>query len=115
MTEFKKLLVKIKKFQDERDWKQFHNPKDLAVSISVEAAELLENFQWKTKEQSENLPIEKVQAVKEEIADVFMYLLELSDIMGLDLIQAASEKMEKNAKKYPVEKAKGNAKKYNEL
>jgi NTP pyrophosphatase (non-canonical NTP hydrolase) len=115
MSEIKELTEKIKTFRDERDWKQFHNPKDLAIAISVEASELLENFQWLTVKESENLPPEKLQAVKEEIADVLNYLLLISDALGIDINQAILEKIEKNAKKYPVEKAKGNAKKYTEL
>ena len=109
------LKKKIQQFRDERDWKQFHNPKDLAVSISIEAAELLEHFQWRTPEQSDKKVHNDRDKIAEEMADVYIYLLELSDITGIDLIEATEKKIEKNAKKYPVEKSKGNSKKYTEL
>ena len=106
---------KIRQFRDERDWKQFHNPKDLAISIAIEAGELLEEFQWKDKEGVENKVTQEKRKVEDEMADIYIYLLEMSDVLGIDLIEAANRKMEKNAAKYPVEKAKGNSKKYTEL
>ena len=109
------LKGKIRQFRDERDWKQFHNPKDLAISISIEAAELLEHFQWRTSEEVEKKIQTDQEKISEEMADVYIYLLELSDITGIDLIDAAEKKLEMNAKKYPIDKSKGNSKKYTEL
>jgi len=110
------LQQQVAKFRDERNWKQFHGPKDLAVSIAIEAAELMECFQWKSKEDIEKyLASEKSKNVQEEMADVLLYLLNLSDVLGIDILDAAYEKLAKNATKYPVEKAKGNAKKYTDL
>lgn len=99
----------MRKFRDERDWAQFHNAKDLALALNIEAAELLEVFLWKTSEQAD------VNCVKEELADVITFALLLADKYGLDVQQIVLEKMEKNARKYPVEKSKGIAKKYTEL
>ena len=109
------VMARIRAFRDERDWMQFHDPKSLAVSIAIEAAELLEHFQWKDKDESERHAAENKQAVAEEIADVAIYLLELADNLSIDLEKAINEKLDKNAKKYPVEKARGVAKKYTEL
>ncbi|SET50387.1 NTP pyrophosphatase, house-cleaning of non-canonical NTPs [Salinibacillus kushneri] len=100
------------KFRDERDWKQFHNPKDLAISLSLEASELLENFQWKDSETSIK---ENQKNIHEELADVVIYSLMLSDMLDVDLNDIVLDKLEKNAKKYPVDKAKGNWKKYTDL
>jgi NTP pyrophosphatase (non-canonical NTP hydrolase) len=109
------VLRRIRKFRDERDWMQFHNPKNLAASIVIEAAELLEQFQWKTGEESERHAQAKKEAIADEIADVAIYLLELADNLDIDLIQAINSKLDKNARKYPVEKAKGVSTKYTEL
>lgn len=109
------LLDKIKKFRDERDWKQFHNHKDMAISIVLESAELLEHFQWKNNEEIEKAVKENHEEIGEEMADILVYLLELSDNLGIDIIEAAEKKMKKNEIKYPVSKAKGIAKKYDEL
>ena len=109
------LKEKIRKFRDDRDWKQFHNPKDLAISIAIEASELLEEFQWKDKAGVERKVSDEKHKIEDEMADVYIYLLEMSDVLGVDLIEAAKKKMAKNELKYPVEKAKGNAKKYTEL
>ena len=95
-------IARIRKFRDDRDWKQFHNPKDLAVSISIEAAELLELFQWKSAQESARYAADNQERVSEEIADVAIYLIELADITGIDLAQAIDAKLEKNARKYPV-------------
>ena len=108
-------IARIRKFRDDRDWKQFHNPKDLAVSISIEAAELLELFQWKTGEESARLAAENRERVSEEIADVAIYLIELADITGIDLAKAIDAKLEKNAQKYPVDKSRGRSTKYTDL
>jgi len=115
MSEIHELLVKIKRFRDERDWQQFHNHKDMALSVVLEAAELLEHFQWKTKEQAETYAAEHREDISDEVADVAIYLFELADNLGIDLKTAMEKKLEKNAKKYPAEKAKGSAKKYTEL
>ena len=108
-------IAKIRKFRDDRDWKQFHDPKNLAVSISIEAAELLELFQWMSGEEATRYAAANKERVSEEIADVAIYLIELADITGIDLAQAIEAKLEKNAKKYPVEKSRGVSTKYTEL
>jgi len=109
------LQFALREFAKERDWEQFHSPKNLASALSVEAAELLEHFQWLTDEQSRLLPDSKLGAASEELADIFLYLLQLSDKLGVDLIAAARQKMLANAKKYPVELAKNINNKYTEL
>jgi len=108
-------IARIRKFRDDRDWKQFHDPKNLAVSISVEAAELLEIFQWMTGEQAAQHAARNKERVSDEIADVAIYLIELADIVGIDLAAAIDAKLDKNAKKYPVEKARGVSTKYTDL
>jgi dCTP diphosphatase len=115
MTDFDKTLVKIREFRDAREWMQFHNPKNLAISINLEAAELLEHFQWKTMEESEAHAEVARSEISEEIADVAIYLFELADNLGVDLLAAVNAKLAKNEAKYPVEKAKGSAKKYTHL
>jgi NTP pyrophosphatase (non-canonical NTP hydrolase) len=109
LNDIQQLTEVLRKFRDERDWAQFHNAKDLALALNIEAAELLEVFLWKTSEQAD------VNCVKEELADVITFALLLADKYGLDVQQIVLEKMEKNARKYPVEKSKGIAKKYTEL
>ena len=109
------LISRIRDFNGRRDWNQFHTPKNLAMGLCVESAELMEHFLWLTPEESRELPGEKKKLVRSEIADVFIYLLNLSDSLGFDLVEAAYDKLEENERKYPVEKSKGNAKKYNEL
>lgn len=111
----KLIQQKIRAFRDERDWMQFHNPKNLATSISIEAAELLEHFQWKNLEESERYAIQAKDQIADEVADVAVYLIELCDNLGIDLEAAISAKLEKNAAKYPVNKARGSAKKYSDL
>jgi len=98
-------IARIRKFRDDRDWKKFHDPKNLAVSISIEAAELLELFQWMSGEAATRFAAENRERVSEEIADVAIYLFELADITGIDLASAIEAKLEKNALKYPVDKA----------
>jgi len=105
----------LRKFADERDWDQYHSPKNLASALAVEAAELLERFQWLTEDQSRKLPPEELQKVREEMADVLNYLVRLADKLDVNLIEAAREKIGINAKKYPVDKARGSAKKYSEF
>ncbi len=109
------LKQQLRDFAAERDWDQFHSPKNLAAALAVEAAELLEPFQWLTEEQSRNLSPEKLQAVRKEMADVLIYLIRLADKLEVDLLQAAREKIVENAAKYPVEKAKGSMRKYTDL
>jgi NTP pyrophosphatase (non-canonical NTP hydrolase) len=105
----------LRKFAADRDWDQFHSPKNLSMALSAEAAEIIEHFQWLTEEQSNHLPNEKLQAVETELADTLIYLIRLADKLDIDLLAAAQSKIEVNEKKYPVDKAKGNAKKYTEL
>jgi NTP pyrophosphatase (non-canonical NTP hydrolase) len=109
------ITAQIRAFRDERDWAQFHNPKDMAIGISVEAAELLEHFLWKTGEESETRAREHIEEVKDEIADIAIFLFELADNLGLNLLEAMSEKLAKNAVKYPADKAKGKHLKHTEL
>jgi len=109
MSEIKALTDKIKLFNQERDWEQFHNAKDLAIALNIESSELLELFLWK---RDEGVNVEKV---KEELADIFTYALNLADKFGLNVTDIVESKLLKNAEKYPVEKARGNSKKYNEL
>lgn len=109
------LRDQLRAFAAARDWEQFHSPKNLSMALSVEAAELMEHFQWLTEEQSRNLPPGTRQAVKEEIADVLVYLVRLADRLDIDPLEAAREKMAANEAKYPVDKARGTARKYTEL
>jgi len=105
----------IKQFRDQRDWMQFHDPKNMSISIILEASELLEHFQWKNEAEVEQYIKENREEIQDEIADVAMYLFELADNLGIDLAEAMKSKLEKNRKKYPVEKAKGRHTKYNKL
>ena len=102
-------IEKLRQFRDDRNWQQFHNPKDLALALSIEASELLETFLWKAPEDADPAK------VKEELADVLAYALLLADAYNFDLEKIVLEKIQKNEQKYPVDKAKGTAKKYNEL
>ena len=114
IEELKKLVIK---FRDERDWKKYHNPKDLAISMSIEVAELLELFQWKTTEEIKEFlkNNEKYQKTCEELADIIIYCLDMSKILDADISEIVKKKLDQNERKYPVEKAKGSAKKYTEL
>lgn len=114
-TSIKDLQKQIRQFIDERDWDQFHNPKDLSISLALEAAEVMEHFQWKNPEEMAEHSKRHKDDVGEELADVFYWILLLSNKLDIDLMEAFRKKMEKNAAKYPVEKAKGNHKKYTEL
>jgi len=105
----------MRRFAAERDWDQFHSPKNLAAALSVEAAELLEHFQWLTEDASRSLPTEARARVAEEMADVLLYLVRLADKLDVDLVAAAVAKVERNAQKYPVEKSRGSSRKYTEL
>jgi dCTP diphosphatase len=104
----------ISAFIQERDWEQFHSPKNLAMALSVEVAEIVEHFQWLTEEDSKNLPPEKLAEVREEIGDVMIYLTELAEKLGIDPVEAAKAKMMINGQKYPAELVKGKASKYTE-
>ena len=97
----------LRKFVAERDWDKFHSPKNLAMALSVEASELLEHFQWLTEEQSRRLAPEKLAQVRDEMADVLVYLVRLADKLDVDLLDAAAKKIEKNALKYPADKVRG--------
>jgi len=115
MSDIEQLLARIRRFADERDWNQFHSPKNISMALSVEASELLEHFQWMSQTDSKNVSPQKKAEVADEAADVFLYLLRLCDEMSIDLVQAANEKIDKNALKYPVEKSKGRSTKYDKL
>ncbi len=106
------LRTRINTFVGERDWAQFHTPKNLAMAMIVEAAELVEQFQWDTPQQSQQLSSEKREAVAHELADTFVYLLRLAEVLEIDLIEAANKKIALNALKYPVDKARGSNEKY---
>lgn len=105
---------RLREFAEARDWDQFHSPKNLSMALSAEVAEIVEHFQWLTEEQSCNLPQKKLDEVETELADTLIYLIRLADKLNIDLLKAAENKIEVNEQKYPVEKAKGNAKKYTE-
>lgn len=109
------IKLRLREFAEARDWDQFHSPKNLSMALSAEVAEILEYFQWLTEEESNNLPQNKLDEVKTELADTLIYLIRLSDKLDIDLLAAAKNKIELNKLKYPVDKAKGNAKKYTEL
>ncbi len=111
----RELAQALRRFADERDWDQFHAPKNLAMALSVEAAELLEHFQWLGEDESRRLAPDTLAKVGEEMADVLLYLVRLADKLGVDLAQAARRKMQLNAQKYPVERARGTSRKYTEI
>jgi len=113
--QLKEIIRKITKFRDDRDWVQFHDPKNLAEAISVEAGELLENFLWLNIDQASKLDDKKIGKIKEEVADIFIFTLYLCDVLKIDLLAEAEKKIVLNAEKYSVDKAKGTAKKYSEL
>lgn len=111
-SDFEVLRDRLRIFAAERDWEQFHSPKNLSMALMVEAAELLEHFQWLTEAQSAGLPADDRQAVGEELADILLYLVRLADRVDIDLREAALLKLEKNTLKYPTERACGSTKKY---
>lgn len=106
------LRQRLQRFVDERDWQQFHSPKNLAMAMIVEAAELVEHFQWDSEQQSRELSTEKREQVAHELADTFVYLLRIAEVLDIDLIAAANAKIDLNAKKYPADKARGRNDKY---
>ena len=114
-TELQNLKLRLREFAKERDWDQFHSPKNFSMALIVECAELVEHFQWLTDEQSKSLPAETLEEVRLEMADIFLYLIRLADKLDIDLMDAANSKIKLNAEKYPIEKAKGLATKYNKL
>ena len=115
MADLESIQEKIISFRNERDWAQFHDPKNLAEALSIEAGELLENFLWKTTEQSRNLTAEEVKNVKEELADIFIFLAYLCEEYNINLLHEVEHKLLLNEKKYPVHKSKGSNKKYTDL
>lgn len=115
MSDIKNLTQSILKFRDERDWKQFHNPKDLAISLTLEAGEVLEHFQWKTQEEMMEYAKTHKENVAEELADTLYWVLLLAHDLDIDLVEASKKKMVQNMIKYPVKKAKGSHKKYTDL
>jgi dCTP diphosphatase len=110
-----KLRDELRQFAADRDWEQFHTPKNLAIALSVEAGELLEHFQWLTPDESQRLPADKSSVIRLEMADVLLYLVRLADRLGIDLAASAFDKIAINAKKYPEALSKGSSKKYTEL
>jgi dCTP diphosphatase len=114
MNKLEKIKMRLRRFADERDWDQFHSPKNLAMALIVEAAELVEHFQWLTEKQSRKLPVDKLTEVEQEIADIQIYLIRLADKLGVDIEKAVNAKIKLNEKKYPAEKVRGKAGKYNE-
>jgi NTP pyrophosphatase (non-canonical NTP hydrolase) len=109
------LAHQLDRFAQDRDWQQFHSPKNLASALIVEAGELLEHFQWMTEAQSRELAPEKLDAVGAEMADVLLYLIQLSNTLGIDLVAAAQAKLRINALKYPVDRSRGNSRKHDEV
>ncbi len=109
------LAGRLEAFVRERDWEQFHSPKNLSMALASEVGELIEHFQWLTEEQSRELSDAAREAIRAEIADVQIYLLLLARGLGIDLVQAANEKLSANERKYPVDKARGSARKYTDL
>ena len=110
-----KIKKKLCKFSDDRNWDQFHTPKNLAMALSVECSELVEIFQWLTEEESKNLDLKTIKSVKDEVADIFIYLIRIADKLNIDIEEAINHKIEKNASKYPIELSKNNAIKYNKI
>ena len=115
MPDLEQLRESVEKFAAERDWDQFHTPKNLSMALAGEAGELLEVFQWLTAEQSQNLDAAGKERAAEEMADVLIYLVRLADKLGIDLVAAAQDKIRLNEERYPADKARGNARKYSEL
>lgn len=113
--EIDSLAAQLREFAAKRDWEQFHSPKNLSCALMVEAAELLELFQWMKEDESRRIEGQTLAKVKDEIADIQIYLLRLSDVLGISIPEVVKMKMDKNEAKYPVEKARGSSKKYNEL
>ena len=115
MTDLEGLRTQLRAFAAARDWDPFHSPKNLAMALSAEAGELLEVFQWLTEEQSRRLDAQARSAAADEVADVLLYLVRIADKLDLDLLAEAQRKLAENERRYPVDKARGTAKKYTEL
>jgi NTP pyrophosphatase (non-canonical NTP hydrolase) len=115
MTELEELAVRLREFAAARDWQQFHSPKNLSAALSVEAAEVLEHFQWLSEQESQTLPAARRDEIALELADVLLYLIRLADQLGISLVEAAKRKLAINSEKYPVERARGSSRKYTEL
>ena len=115
MSEFQELGGKVRQFAEERDWAQFHSPKNLSMALSVECAELMEHFQWLTDIQSRELNRRQLAEVARELADIQIYLIRISQVLNVNLLTASASKLRENARKYPVAKAKGSARKYTDL
>ena len=114
MESLEQIKTRLREFAAERDWDQFHSPKNLSMALIVEAAELVEHFQWLTEDQSQTLPPEKLAEVEQEIADIQIYLIRLADKLGVDMEKAVNAKIKLNEKKYPADKVRGSAVKYND-
>jgi len=114
MRDLRELKARVRAFVAERDWDRFHSPKNLAMALSVEASELVELFQWLTEEESAALDADRRRRVAEELADVLWFLVRLADRLDVDLLEAAERKIAANAAKYPADRVRGNAKKYDE-
>lgn len=114
MNELEELRVRIRDFASERDWDRFHSPKNLSMALIVEAGELVEHFQWIKQSESFELPPEKLDAVEQELADIFVYLIRIADQLGIELIGAAKKKIQSNNAKYPADIVRGSSKKYTE-
>ena len=115
MNDLDSIKQRLREFAEAREWDQFHSPKNLSMALSAEVAEIVEHFQWLTEEQSKNLSQDKLAEVETELADTLIYLIRLADKLDIDLLKAATSKIDVNEQKYPIEKAKGNAKKYTDL
>lgn len=113
-SELQQLMLALRKFAQQRDWEQFHSPKNLSMALSVEASELLEHFQWMSEQGSYALADAKHQLVSHEVADIFIYLLRICDQLNIDLLEVTKQKMTINEQKYPIDKVKGSSKKYTE-
>ncbi len=114
MKELEQIKLQLRQFADDRNWDQFHSPKNLSMALIAEAAELVEHFQWLTEEQSKSLKQDQLAKVKEELADIQIYLIRIADKLDVDLIDAVENKIEANNKKYPADKVRGSSKKYTE-
>ena len=106
------LVIKLREFAKERDWDKYHSPKNLSMALSVEVAELVEHFQWAKEEESANPKPQKIEQIKDEIGDILIYLVRIADKLGIDPLESANQKLEKNKKKYPVHLVKGKSNKY---
>jgi NTP pyrophosphatase (non-canonical NTP hydrolase) len=114
VNELEELRLRISEFARERDWDQFHSPKNLAMALIVEAAELVEQFQWLKQDESRSLTGEKLEAVEQELADILVYLVRIADQLDIDLLAATQRKIKSNEAKYPVDQVRGSSKKYTE-